>query len=155
MEIDVKGAADIARMAARVRELGDGRTIPNQMAKEIRQAVPPIRKAVKANALAYLPSGGGLNVWVAKAGVRASIRRGPRSAGVSLVSGRNSQKKRSDIRAIDRGRVRAPTYGNRKSWHLQTVKAGFFTDAVTGEGFEEFRAATIRAIDKAVREAFG
>lgn len=153
--IHVYGADDIARVAAAVRELGDGRTIPNQMTKRIRRAVPPIRKAVKASALAILPSGNGLNAWVAKAGVRASVKRGARSAGVLLVSSRRSQGSQSDIRSINRGRTRHPLFGNRGFWFPQTVVPGYFTKAVEGDGLDAFRREVDEAIGAAVREVFG
>lgn len=155
MYISVYGEADIARVAAEVRRLGNGRTIPNQMAQRIRRAVPPIRKAVRASALSTLPAGGGLGAWVAAAGVRASVRRGPRSAGVSLVSGRKSQGGRSDLRGIDRGATRHPLYGNRGHWYAQAVQPGFFTKAVEGDGLDAFRKEVDAAVGEAVREVFG
>lgn len=155
IDIEIRGIESLALISRRLKQLGDGNEIPKQMSKEIRSAVPPIRVAVKKNAVGTLPSGGGLGEWVAKSRVTATIRRTGRSAGIRLKAGRNSEKKRSDIRAIDKGRVRAPLFGNRRIWHLQSVKPGFFTDAVTDEGMEAFRKAVIKAIDKAVREVLG
>ena len=151
MEIDVV-SRDIALVAAAVRKLGNGRTIVNEMAGQIRKAVPPIRKAVRAHELEVLPHRGGLNEWVARAGVRAAVRRAARTAGVSFVQGRNSRGGRSDLKRIDAGRVRAPAWGNRKAWHLQAVPAGAFTNAVTTEGAQEFRAAVVVAVDEAARK---
>lgn len=150
MEVRVYGADDIARVAAQVRKLGDGRTIPNEMTARIRRAVPPIRKAVKASALATLPAGGGLNAFVARAGVRASVKRGPRSAGVSLVSGRKSRRGRTDLRRMNEGRTRHPLFGNRERWYPQVVPAGYFDRAVEGEGLDAFRAEVNNAIGEAV-----
>lgn len=153
--VHVYGAADIARVAAEVRKLGDGRTIPNAMTQRIRRAVPPIRKAVKASAIDTLPAGGGLNRWVASAGVRASVKRGPRSAGVKLVGSRRSTgtKKKSDLRAIDvRGRVRAPLFGNRNHWFTHSVTPGYFTKAVEGDGLVAFRKEVDAAIGEAVQK---
>lgn len=155
VDVQVYGAADIARVAAEVRRLGNGRTIPNRMANRIRGAVPPIRKAVKASAVATLPSRGGLGTWVAGAGVRASVRRGARSAGVSLVSGRRSQGGRSDLRRINTGRTRHPLWGNRNRWYPQEVTPGFFDRAIEEHGLDAFRREVDEAIGEAVREVFG
>lgn len=143
---------DIAAVAAAVRALGDGRTIVNEMAKEIRRAVPPIRKAVRAHAIAVLPSGGGLGAWVARAGVRASIKRGPRSAGIQLVAGRNSTKGRSELRKLDAtGQLRHPLPGNRRHWYAQTVTPGWFSDPAT-RNLDEFGNAVSDAVESAARK---
>lgn len=156
VEVRIYGADDIARVAAEVRRLGNGRTIPNRMTKRIRNAVPTIRRAVKASALATLPAGGGLGTWVARAGVRASVKRGPRSAGVLLVSGRRSQGGgKSDLRRLNLGRTRHPRFGDRRQWYPQTVPAGYFTKAVEGDGLDAFRHEVNEAIGEAVREVFG
>ena len=152
MTVEVNGAARIAAVAALVRHLGDGRTIPNEMAKEIRRAVPPARKAVKARALEILPHSGGLNVWVSRGTVRAQVRRSVRSAGVKIVDGRNSARGRSDFKRIDAGAVRAPAWGNRKKWHVQQVAAGFFNAAVKGEPLDTFVEAVEDAIANAERK---
>lgn len=155
MEIDVRGAEGLALVATAVRRLGTDRTIVNEMAKEIRAAVPPVRKGFKANALAYLPRRGGLGAWVARAKVTARIRRSASNAGVTLVAGRNSQGGRTDMKRMDAGKTRHPMWGNRSAWAPQTVKAGVFTDAVTDEGAQAFREATVRAVDNAVVKVLG
>lgn len=154
MEIRVTGAEELAQVARDIKKLGNGREIITDMRKEIRSTAPPFRKAVRENAIATLPSQNGLNEWVAGTKIKVSITTGRRSAGVRFVGGRNSLKKKSDIRAIDKGRVRAPLFGDRRFWHLQNVKSGFFTKA-SPQAVDEFRQATVRAIDKAVRRVWG
>jgi hypothetical protein len=144
-------SADIAAVGAAVRALGDGRTVDTEMAKEIRAAVPPVRAAVRAHALQFLPKRGGLNEWVASAGVRSAVRRGPRSAGVSLVAGRNSSRRRADLKRLDSaGRVRHPTYG-RSPWVLQTVPSGFFSDPVV-DSADRFVEAVADAVHTAAQK---
>jgi hypothetical protein len=143
---------DIAAVGAAVRKLGDGRTVVNEMAKEIRDAVPPVRAAARQHALAFLPKRGGLNAWVAAASVRAAVRRGPRSAGVSLVAGRNSRRRRADLDRLDRdGRLRHPLYGDRDFWYLQSVQPGWFTAAVV-DHTDDFADAIADAVDTAARK---
>lgn len=152
IDIDVV-SKDIARLASSVRRLGADRTIVNNMAKRVRASVPPIRQAVRDNALRILPKRGGLNRWVARVSVNARVRRSASNAGVSLAIGRNSAKQRTDSAKIDAGRLRAPLFGDRRYWHLQAVRPGFASKAVTEEGVTEFRKQVVLAVDDAVEEA--
>lgn len=154
MDIEARGAAGIAEVAAAVRRLGSSRVIVNNMAKEIRRAVPPIRGAIRTNAVAYLPARGGFGKWVAKGKITARISRSARSAGVTIVDGRNSQNKRTDMKRINAGSTRHKTFG-RPPWHPQTVRSGFFDDAITDEGAAAFRAAVDVAVVNAINEVIG
>ena len=136
-----------------VRELKDfdrRREITKAAAAGFRRAVKPARKAIKAKAKDTLPSGGGLNIWVSKISILAQIRWSGRRAGVKLKGGRNSQGDRSDIAAIDRGRVRAPSWGRRSkgNWHTTTVTAGFFTE--TAAELPDWRDDIDAEVDKAL-----
>jgi hypothetical protein len=146
--IRVTGAAEIAAIAAACRSLGVDRSIVNDMAKEIRKAVPPIRRAVKVRAVQILPHRGGLGSWVAKARITSSIRTSGNSAGVKIKGGRNSRGGRSDLKAIDAGQVRHPTWGHRP-WSAQAVRAGFFTDAATPVARDHLERAVLVAADHA------
>lgn len=133
-----------------LKKFDDSREVVRQLRKEIRKPVPVVRKAIRRRALTTLPKGGGLNKWVAATRITAQVKLSGRSAGVRLRGGRNSTGSRSDIRAIDRGRVRAPTYGRRNpnSWHTVKVPAGFFTRPTTET--DEWRKSTLAAVDKAL-----
>jgi hypothetical protein len=169
----VVSSRDLPRIKAKLKELGDGNTIPREVGKEIRKEVPLLRSAVKTVALHVLPKRGGLNVWVASATVRASIRYGARTAGVSVRMGRNSQGGRSDLEGIDAGVVRHPTFGRRgaktrkavpnagfgrrftvsqsaNDWHDQAVTPGYFTATLKDIGLGRIRAASQRAIRAAI-----
>lgn len=144
-------AKDLPLIKAKLRELGDGNTIPREIGREIRAEVPPLRDAVELAALVLLPKSGGLNRWVAASKVRASISYGARRAGVRLVGSRNSQGGKSDLRGIDSGTVRAPNYGNRANkWHSQAVRPGYFTQTLARVGTDRMKAASQRAIRSAV-----
>ena len=153
VDLDPNPADRIARIAAQVRELGNDRTIVNAMTRRIRRSFTPIKRKVKAGT-ARLPQGGGLAAWVAKAGIRVSVKRGVRLAGVEVVGSRKSTKRKTDLRRIDSGSLRAPYFGHRKAWHLQKVNPGFFTEPMT-EHVDEFRADIVRAIDEAEGQVFG
>lgn len=100
--------------------------------KGLRQAVVPARRAVRNAAREILPKSGGLNEWVARASMLIQIRLSGRRAGVRLKAGRNSERGRTDMTAIDRGRVRAPSWGRRVkgAWHVVEVTPGFFTETL-------------------------
>ena len=136
-----------------VRELKafDGRReVTKAMGKGIRKAVQPARKAIKKVALSTLPAGGGLNVWVSKTRINVQIKTAGRRAGVKLKGGRNSLGGRSDINAVDRGRVRAPSWGHRTkaSWHTVQVTPGFFTK--TAADLPDWREAVDAEVDGAL-----
>lgn len=152
MAVTVKvSSADIAAVGAAVRRLGDGRTVVNEMGREIRAAVPPVRQAVRAHALQFLPHRGGFNAWVAAATVRASVRRGPRSAGVTLVAGRNAARRRAALKLLDElGQVRHPTHGH-VPWVLQRVPSGWFSDPVV-DSADRFTDAVADAVDTAAQK---
>jgi hypothetical protein len=124
--------------------------VTKALRKELREPVPAVRKNIKARALATLPSGGGLNVWVSKTRITATVKIRGRGAAIRLKGGRNSLGSRSDIRAIDRGRVRHPSWGRRGrgQWHTQTVASAFFTEPVT-EARDEWRKAAETAVERA------
>lgn len=120
------------QLVAELQNFRNRREITNAIGRGLRAATKPARKAVKAAALATLPHTGGLNVWVSRAKIITAIKvSGPR-ASVKIRGGRNSLSARSDLTAIDKGRVRAPAWGHRTaaSWHTVTVTPGFFTDTL-------------------------
>lgn len=132
-------------VAAELKAFDDRREVVKAMRKAIREPVPAIRKAIKDRAVETLPSRGGLGKWVASSRVNASVQVNSRRVRMRLRGGRNSSGGRSDINAINRGRVRAPAWGNRESWHTQTVPKDFF------RGPAEDAADDVKdAIDKAV-----
>lgn len=133
-----------------LRGFRNRREVVQQLRKRIREPVPEVRRRIRAEAIEDLPHGGGLNKWVAATRLTVQIRINSRTARVSLKGGRNSARKRSDIRAIDRGRVRAPSWGRRgpRAWHSESVKAGFFTRPA-GDS-PSWRAAIVQAADEAL-----
>lgn len=133
-----------------LRKFEDRKEVVKQLRKEIREPVPLVRKAIRGRALATLPHRGGLNAWVAKVRINVAIKLSGRSAGVRIRGGRNSTGGRTDTKAIDRGRVRAPSWGHRgrKAWHTVVVASGFFTKPATET--DDWRNACVRAVDKAL-----
>ena len=153
--IRVTGAREIALVAAACRRIGPSRVIVNTMAKEIRRGTKPIRTAIKARAVQILPRSGGLGRYVAAARITTLVRRSAKSAGVLIRGRRKDTSGRGapavDLRRIDLGSTRHLSWG-RPPWHPQTLRPGFFTDAVTEEGRDQLEAAIIEAAETAARE---
>lgn len=133
-----------------LRQFEGRKEVVKQLRKRLREPVPAVRKEIKARALSTLPRSGGLNVWVSKTRITAQVKVSSRSLTVKLRGGRNSSTgKRSDMRRIDRGRLRHPSWGRRGAgqWHTQTVEDGFFT--IPAANAQGWRFACIRAVDEA------
>ncbi len=129
--------------------------IVKQLRTEMRKPLPEVRKKIKASALNTLPRRGGLNKWAARTRITAKITVTGRAVKVRVRGARNSLGGESDINAIDRGRVRHPSWGRRGrgQWHVQRVTAGFFTTPVSED--EQWRAACLAAVDKALETIRG
>jgi hypothetical protein len=138
------------RLVVELRGFREKREITKAMSKGIRKGAGPVRARIRKAAISTLPSSGGLNKWVAAIRINLRVKTSGRTAGVTLVGGRNSAGDRSDINAIDRGRVRAPSWGRRYrgSWHTQTVPSGFFTQTAAEAG--EWRQGVDDEVDKAL-----
>lgn len=143
-------SGDIDALVRDLRKFSGKKEVTKALRKRIREPVPKVRKAIRARALDTMPKRGGLNKWVAKTRINVAIKLAGRSAGVQLKGGRNSEGGRTDTRAIDKGRVRAPSWGRkgRGDWHNQRVQPGFFTEPA-GE-VEQWRDACLKAVDDAL-----
>jgi hypothetical protein len=138
-------ADDLSRLIADLKGVTDRKDILKEVRRTIRGPLPGTRKAIKTSAMRNLPSGNGLNAWVAALRITAKITLTASRVAVNIKGGRNSSGARSDIKAIDRGRVRHPSWGRRGAgqWHNQTVVPGFFTETVEGR-----RGEFVEAVDK-------
>lgn len=148
-------AITVERLIRELHKFRDGKEIIKALGKGLRAGVPPVRKEIRAAAIEQLPQAGGLNAWVAKVRINFTFKGGSRSATAKLVGGRNSVGGRSDMAAIDRGRVRAPSWGRRTkgSWHTVAVTPGFFTK--TAAESAEWSAHVDASVDQALQQLRG
>lgn len=132
-----------------LRKFEGRKELVRELRKEFRKPIPAVRKSIRARALSTLPAGGGLNKWAAKTRITADVKLSGRTVSVRLIGKRDSAKGKSDVNALDRGRVRHPSWGRRGAgqWHTQTVKAGFFSSPSTE--VDQWRKACIDATDRA------
>jgi hypothetical protein len=143
-------ATSIDQLVRELRGFRNRKAILKELRAGIRKPFPVVRQRIKAYALATLPGAGGLGRWVASSRITLSVKASSRSAAVTVKGGRNSVGGRSDLNAIDRGRVRHPSWGRKGAgqWHTQTVPAGFFTKPVSEA--KEWREEIDKAVDQAL-----
>lgn len=122
-------SVSFAQLVVELRNFDQRREIVRALNRGLRRAAPGVRTEIRAAAQERLPAGGGLGAWVARVRINVRTRVTGRRVGIKLVGGRNSQGGKTDVRAIDRGRVRAPSWGRRGpgQWHTVVVESGFFT----------------------------
>lgn len=142
--------ASIDDLVRDLRRFDGRREVTRALRRRIREPIPSVRAAIKRRALDVLPRRGGLAVWVSRTKVTAKLTLSGRAAGVRLKGGRNSKGGRTDTRSIDKGLVRAPSWGRRSeaAWHSQRVPGGFFTGP-TVEG-DQWRRSVVDAVDDAL-----
>jgi hypothetical protein len=144
---------DLRTLVASLRAYDRGGVLLKAVRAELREPVPVVRRRIKAVAVETLPHAGGLGAWVAGTKITAKVTLGGKRVIVVLRGGRNSKGNlrgtgggRTDVRSIDRGRVRHPSWGRRYrgQWFTQSVPEGFFTK--TSADSPEWGPAIDRAI---------
>lgn len=122
-------AADYRKAAAALKDAD--KTIRLEYSRTIRAIAKPLGQTVLAAGADKLPKRGGLSDRVK--GATVSVSATQTRAVVSLKTAEGY-----DLRAMNRGRLRHPTYGH-KPWVQQDIEANVFSEA-----FEE-RAPAARA----------
>jgi hypothetical protein len=121
--------ATVEQLARALSGYADRGQIIRDLAADLERVIPGVEDGIRARAVDTLPGAGGLGKWVAKLRLRSSIRLGSRRARVTIVGHRRAIGGTADLGAIDRGRVRHPSWGRRGSndWHVQLVTPGFMS----------------------------
>jgi hypothetical protein len=140
-------AVSAEQLARELRAFSDRRKVVQALRRGLTRQARPLVVKIRAHAADVLPSGGGLNQWVARARIGVKISYAARTAGIRLRGGRKSVSDRSDLAAIDRGQVRHPSWGRRAAgaWHTQSVTPGWWSDPTEAHG-----AAFVAAVDTEV-----
>jgi hypothetical protein len=149
------GSASVDAFVRELKGFNQRKEILKQLRTEMRKPLPSVRKKIKSRALTTLPKSGGLNKWAASTKITARIAVTGRAVKVTVRGGRNSAGGESDIKALDRGRVRHPSWGRRGrgQWHVQRVTEGFFTEPIVES--PEWREACLAAVDRALETIRG
>lgn len=140
-------------LAALVRDLRGftrRKEVLRALRKRLREPLPDVQRAITASALDTLPARGGLAAWVAAERITASLRVSGRTAKIKIAGARQSLRRQSDLRSINLGEVRHPSWGRRGEgqWRTQGVTPEYFTRP-SGE-VDQWRAAALDAVDDAL-----
>lgn len=122
-DITFTGADRLESVARDLKQAG-ATQIRKDLLKGIQRATKPMQRAAKEAARQKLPQRGGLNVFVASSKFSTSTRTAGKNPGVAI----KVKKSGHDIRAIDRGRLRHPVFGNKNVWVDQQITPGVFTE---------------------------
>ena len=127
VEVSIRGSHQLEDIGRRLKEAGD-KELRRDLLRGINRALKPAKAAVKAAALRDLPQGGGLNRVIGTSRIGSRTRTGGRNPAVFLTG----KKSGHDLRSIDRGRIRHPTFGHRP-WVNQSVKPGWWSETLAGQ----------------------
>jgi hypothetical protein len=154
---------------------GTGKEFRRELFAAAQRTTRPVKDEIKQAALNTLPSGGGLNEWVSKIGIKTRNSLGGRTPGLFIVGTIDNKREvrkaggkrrklrkrgtfgaRADLRAIDRGRVMHPIFGHLnaegKLAGPQMVKAGFWTNTLTGPVAERAKGEYVDAMKAVARK---
>jgi len=146
LELVVTGGERVAEVAARLKAAGNG-GLRRQLAREMRVGARPLVAVARAEARDSLPRRGGLAETVAGGRFAISVRTTAAAAAVSVVG-----KSRFDLRAMNRGRLRHPVYGDRSRWVSQSITPHWFDGPPMQEAAQRLRPVLLKAIDDVARE---
>lgn len=142
----MEGAEKLDALGRTLRDTGD-KTLRRNLLAQIRKSAAPLTAEVRASMEATLPKEGGLAHLVANdTKIKVSTRLIGNKAGVRITATLPGH----DLRAIDRGRLRHPVYGNRKAWVEQQVEPGCFSRPIKA-GAPRVREAIVNLIDETSR----
>ncbi len=119
----------------------DSKALRKELLKGIQRASRPLKEAAQSSARANLPQSGGLAETVGQAKFRTKTISGGKRVGVRVVA-----TGKHNIRAMDRGRLRHPVFGNRAVWVEQSIKPGWFSDAIQ-DGAPRVRAEIVLVME--------
>lgn len=120
-DFKIDGAKQLAELTRKFRSIED-KTVRRELSKSLTRATKRSKDAIRASAREKLPKRGGLAASIAASRISVRNKTASRIAVLQLVT-----SNKHNIRAIDRGIVRHPVYGNRKKWATQKVPALFWT----------------------------
>ncbi len=137
-EVHATGSAKLQAVSRAVRAMDD-KELKKRFYAGLNRAVKPLKVDAKDSARKRLPQRGGL----AKRVARTTISTRRLSSGISLVAKPNAV---DDPAAINRGRVKHPTFGHQPSV-VQVVKAGWFTGPMAA-GAPLVREELVKVLDQ-------
>lgn len=154
VEVEFRNLQQFATLAKALG--GAGKDLKKELRKGLNKAVKPLGVKTKQGIGRYLPSGYAPTL---KRAFRASTSiRLTGNPSVTIKGRAKGRRKQREIRAMDKGVLRHPVFGNRQVWVAQKVRPGFWSDPMR-EGGPAVRAEAANVIAetnaKIVREVAG
>lgn len=144
MALRLEGTDDLQRIADALAETGD-KALINRVRKGLRDAGKPIGLRVLDRGADEMPHRKGLSDRIKETGrVSVNSALNGRVANISVVL----RTQGADLRAMNRGNLRHPVFGNRAVWTWQPVPSGSWSRA-----FEAERGEATAAVLKAAQDA--
>lgn len=122
--VKLDGGEQLHRLVREMKDAGDNE-MRKKMLRGLREAGKPAGRQVQAAGLRKLPSRGGLAKLISGSKVAVRTRASSKTASVKL----EQKLAGHDLKSIDKGRLRHPTYGH-MPWVLQPIQSGYFSDEV-------------------------
>ena len=144
VDIRVEGADKFARLARALRQIGD-KELRRELYAGINRAVKPLTESVKDATRRYLPDA--YADELSKTLKVRARRRAGKDPGVSLAgTAKTRAGKDRNLRALNRGQLRHPLYGNREHWFNQKVTPGWWDEPLS-DGADEVRQELVNVLD--------
>lgn len=122
VDFRIEGAEQLATLSRKFKASSD-KALRSELSKALNRATKRSKAAIRVSAQ-RLPHRGGLAARIAAS--KIVVRNRTTGRGDPMLQLVTSNK--HNIRAIDKGIVRHPVYGNRKQWVAQRVPAGFWSN---------------------------
>lgn len=126
LQTDVGGRVQLRKVQGLLA--GSDKQLQTALAKNTREAVAPIKREIPAEAQVRMPTRYG-TVLAKAVKVSARVTAGTTIKAVVKIAAKGKKEPR-DIKALDKGVLRHPLFGNRKHWYADAVRAGFVSDPI-------------------------
>lgn len=146
--IHIEGAAELRRVAARIRAEGTGPQVARDITNETYENRKSITAAFKSSAMANYPKSGGFNAWVADSRVTFRRKRGALVGGMRVNVGRNTmwgKQARAELEGLDAGHAIHPGNKFGPGWYGQSVKPNAIEQPITDRGGTVLYAGVLSA----------
>jgi hypothetical protein len=125
-DLEIQGVDQFVRVAKALRQVGD-KELKRELRLAIKDAATPMTDEVRDQVAQYLPDRYAAVLAPAlKTG--QSWRTGGSTVGLVLTGYAKGKRSRRHVKAINRGVLRRPVYGNREAWVAQQVRPGFWDE---------------------------
>ena len=140
LDVEILGGDALKRVAAQIKASGD-KGLGTEMGKALRKAAEPVQKTIRVE-YGKLPARGGYAALFSKSlRFRTSLRAGGRQASFRLLTFADGKNERRDINRLERGELRHPVFGRRKSTWQTTRVAGNFHQRGTDQAADDVENA--------------